>query len=437
MVVMLMASCTRGDAVRNEDDANSVTEISVVTEPLLTVGSVTRAGNEEGATEGATDGEGGNGSGTTDDIEDMTVDNKFDDGKSLLYISQMGTTKNPNFDENTTDEDKNLYIYTYYENRAANWDTDFNFKAIRKEGPLHSPIEWPDIKTRGSVGNAFSLYALHFPVENKVRFNVEKNQKSLENFRKSDIMGAYHATSSLYSRLRFRLYHLMHYLRVTLYVPVYQEPEGNNQSTGFDARAVKNAFLKDVNADFDIEWRAPRSSDNEAPLVQAGKNPKTNVFMYEHPSNNDEIKTINVKEFYGQGNLNEDNVYEYNFSVLIPTQTIGSKDQFMQFQLLPAGSGTDDNDSGFDKNNTKLKTYYFQTDQLIHGSTGFQLTQGSLSHLTLYLPRTGNDVILVSAKIVDWTNASTDMTVTKQPENGGDEEEDDEEKDDNNGGSNN
>ena len=433
MVVMLMASCTRGDAMRNEGDATSVTEISVVTEPLVTADSVTRADDEE-----EPEGEDKTGSDAVDDIEDMTAKNIFENGKSLLYISQLGNTINPNFNDDTSDND-NLYIYTYYDNQAANWNTDFNFKAIRSKGYLHSPIEWSKIKERGSVGNAFSFYALHFPVKNKVRFSVEKNQKDIDDFRKSDIMGAYHATSSLYSRMRFRLYHLMTYLRVTLYVPVYKEPEDpaddKSQSTGFKAGAVKNAFLKDVYTDFNIGWRVNRSSDNDAPFVMSTGNKTDYVFMYEHESNNNNIKTIDVKEFYGQGNLDKDDVYVYNFSVLVPTQTIANTDQFMQFQLLPAGSGRDDEE--FNKEKTELTNYYFQTSQLMEGSNTFQLTQGALEHLTLYLPRTGNDVILVGAKIVNWKDASSDMTVTKQPKKGddkggndGEDGEDGEDKDD-------
>lgn len=424
MVVMLMASCTRGDAVRNEGDATSVTEISVVTEPLLTAGSVTRADGEEG---GETEGEGEdvNGGGTTDDIEDMTAENKFIDG-SLLYISQMGTVIEPNFNEDKTDNelyDNNLYRYIYSENTSADWDKEFNFKTETGR----APIKWQDIKNRGSVGNAFSLYALHFPVDNKVRFSVEKNQTTLDNFRKSDIMGAYHATSSLYSRMRFRLYHLMVYLRVTLYVPVYQatDPEDKiSKPTGYHAEAVKNAFLTKVKTEFDIEWRASRSSDNDAPYVSEKRDaPADYVFMYAHESNKekkDVIKTIDVTKFYGQGNLTEDQVYEYNFSVLIPRQQMGTNDQFLLFQLLPG--------TVFDKDKTDLTTYYFQTSQLRQGYDDFQLmTQGSLLHLNLYLPRTGNDVLLVSADIVNWKDASSDMTVTKQPKDEGDEDDKDDE----------
>lgn len=394
-VVMLMASCSRGDAVRKDDDAASVTEISVVTEPLVTADSTTRA--DDG---GVSD------SDATEDIEDMTADNKFD-GESLLYISQMGTTLDPDFNNEASE---NLYIYRYYENELANWEQNYNFKTERER----QPIKWPVIKSNGSVGNTFSLYALHFPVDNQVRFSVERNQKELDKFRKSDIMGAYHATSALYTRLRFKLYHLMFYLRVTIYVPVYQEPDDKSQSTGFYADAVKNAFLKNVCTDFEISWRVNRSSDNDAPFVMS-KNPKSDyVFMYGHPSN-EENKQIHIKNirssFFKDNIVDEDDVYVYNFSVLIPPQTIGTNEPFMQFQLLPANSA-------FDKDHTDLTTYYFQSSQLVQGLNEFQPTQGALEHLTLYLPRRGNDAILVSADIVDWTDASSDMTVTKQP-NGG------------------
>ena len=341
-----------------------------------------------------------------ENADSLIIIDGFNNG-DLLYFSQLSPSVAPNFTDQAETASPYLYIYEYEENPNANWYEGYNF--IVKEGK--QALDWDVVKSVGSVGNAFSLYGMYFPVDNTVKFNVLTNQKGPaenpydpSNFMTSDIMGAYHATSALFTRMRFRLFHLMVYLRVTLYVPVYEDEVNDDytqaQYSGFLAGAVKGAFVRNANTDFSIEWYANRSSDTEAPLTKTGTT-KSDIIMYAHEPDEDAIiDDLYVKSFYTQGDINYDRVREYNFSVLFPAQTFG--DDFLCFALqAPDG---------------KMKYYYFSGSQIVGESGNFSLTQGTLQRLYLYIPRKTNETILVGAKILPWKDAQTDMTVTKKTE---------------------
>ena len=428
--IMLFFSCTDKDVVTSEEEGSQAT----VNEIIVTKG--TRAYS------------------TADDNNDILTKENFFNEKSILYVSQLGTTEGTNFPINytsTSEIENNLYPYQWYENlKNPKWDEEYNFNPVNPD----NVINWSVIKEKGSVGNAFSLYAMYFPIDPKIRFSVEEDQTggdsdpyNTSKFLMSDIMGAYHATSSLYTRLRFRLFHLMVYLKVTLYVPVLADFLSDDHTissfSGYDFGALEDARVLNANTDFSIEWRANRSSDTEAPLTQPTGD-KKDIIMYCHKYDKDEDKTIclDVSKYYtgnfvgvckckkeggvpcddcnGEcckegGNPSAckcDEVRIYNFSVLFPAQDFG-KNNILRFQLK-------------DKDNS-TRNYYFSGSQVIGGENeNYSLTQGTLQHLYLYLPRTTNETILIGAKKLPWDNAFTDMTVTQEGKN------DDEEQDDSN-----
>lgn len=326
---------------------------------------------------------------------DIITQSDFSSG-SVIYISQLGTVLDPNFNMDAT---SNLYKYQWYENEEADWDNEYNFK------PQGAPIYWNDIKANGQVGNSFSLYGMYYPVGQTIRYDVETDQTNLNNFLISDIMGAYHS-SALYTRLRFRFFHLMVYLHVTLYVPVY-EIKGD-ETTGYDADALLTAYVVNPMTNFNINWRALRSSDTEAPLVQNAPSPvRKDIAMYQHPGN-DEITEISVRNFYSGSELETDEVRTYEFSVLFPPQSFTGN--ILCFRLQTPGQQNADG-----SNENKYVSYYFSSTQLTTDINDFRFTQGTLQHLSLYLPRHANETVLVGANIIDWTDASTGMTVVEQP----------------------
>ena len=383
----LLASCSSEAPENPMEEMEQVTSISVVRQQYKAAPGIleTKADDNDASAE---------------DPNAPIIISSFQKG-SKLYISQQGPTSFPNF---TNQENGNpCYVYEYNQ-KAADWDNKYNFSL--PEGG--TPFDWATVKKIGSVGNAFSLYAFHFPGD-EPKFSVMADQGKKENFIKSDIMGAYHATSSLYTRLRFRLFHLMVYLKVTLYVPVYQDEntDKDKKYSGYHQNALQGAYVMNANTDFSIEWTANRSSDTNAPLTQtSASDNKENITMYRHtPEKKEAIKNFPVTEYYKpqEDDPEIDEVWEYNFSVLFPSQAFG--DKFLCFEL----KAPDDSP----------KYYYFSGSQVM-GTSTYGLTQGTLQHLSLYLPRKTNETILVGANILPWSEGVTDMTVIE-----GDNTEDD------------
>lgn len=328
----------------------------------------------------------------------------------LLYFSQMPQAGSPNFEDWTEETLNYMYVYKYVPDDEASWADGYNFAVV--DGRMG--FNWDNVLAVGPSGNAFKFFAFHFPVGQQPVWSVQTDQTgsngdpfATDNFMKSDIMGAYHSTSAIFTRMRFRLFHLMTYLMVKIYVPVYDgtSADYNDQSySGFNPGAMKGAYVLNASTDFKIEWAAAKSSDSEAPLVQADETkPKNNIKMYRHNIDSDTEKTIDVTPYYG-GQVdgitdNQDRVRTYQFSVLFPTQNFTG--DFLCFALTTPGGDT--------------KYYYFRGEQIVGAEgTSFGLTQGTLQELELYLPRKTNQTVVVGAKILPWKNAETDMTVNKQ-----------------------
>lgn len=342
------------------------------------------------------------------EAKEIVIDNSILTPGSILYISQMGpdNNRNPNFDNPSTDAVPYQYQYAYNENNEADWDEGFNFSTEQDR----LPIIWKTVKQLGSVGNSFSFYAMFFPLSSAPVFSVNSDQTGgVDNpyddtkFKQSDILGAYHATTALFTRMRFRLFHLMTYLKITLYVPIYQDAiTGNDQTySGFEAGALTEAYLLGATTDFSIDWRADRSSDTEPPLVKNSNSTPTPIKMYMHEPEFNEPIEITVSNYDKNPQLETDNVWAYNFSVLFPQQP---KDNI---RLCFPIKSKDDN----------VKYYYFSASNVKDGTGDFDLKQGTLQQLYLYLPRKDNETILIGAKILPWGNSTSDMTVYEQQSN--------------------
>lgn len=374
LLILFLSSCSTDD----KNAHNALYEENIT---AITVASISRADDNPDI--------------EPDSVGDLTVENKLGEG-SILYISQMGTTTNPDFSKTSFGPDENLFKYEWYSNPAANWEEEYNFAAMKET----KPMTWTGIRRMGQVGNAFSLYAMYFPKDNAPKFSAAGDQTNLDSLLVSDIMGAYHSTSALYTRLRFRLFHLMSYLRVTLYVPTLEKSDDDNSYSGFGPDAFQSAIVMNAYTTFDIEWRANRTSDIDAPLIDPTRlGNRRDISMYRHPlQQEDDVIEINVRDFYSNGDIDTDSVRVYNFSVLFPPQEFNGN--ILQFKFKTPGETT--------------RNYYFAASQLISGSNDFRFDQGTLQHLTLYLPRTGNTTILVKAVVNSWNSADTDMTVTEE-----------------------
>lgn len=391
----------------------------------------------------------------------------FDPG-AILYISQQGTSLSPNLYYNSDGtgskkEDSifpdtnrsNLYIYEYEENKDANWDTGYNFVPYVNKKGENRALNWGAIRNNGSRGNAFWFYAI-FTGNNRPNFRINGWQNNDSNIGRSakslaklhDVMGAYHASSSLYTRMRFKLYHLTILTHITLLVPAKQA-EPNGGYSGFDDNAfINNGICGLSNFSnfggvwigvpqwsghptngllnyFNIDWVANRSSDNEAPLVTSPGGGSSTPCLYMLKGTPKEPFLIdNVKSFYPGSEIETDSVRRYEFIAYIAAQQPNKlNNALLSIRLLTPGSNATVErkiTSGkyyYTMDHATFADYYYygdtnkKQDQLTEGSDLDFTTQGIYQHLTLYIPREGNKTLLVSAKIEPWNETHTDMTL--------------------------
>lgn len=411
----LLCSCSgQGSAMREEDEApRSYVE-------GLNVTIATRA---ESGSDGQT---------ATDkpyNIEELIPYELLFDESTILQVSQQAVNIPPFQTEDAVYDYEYISSYVAPENA---WDDDecYNFTPYRNGEPL----EWNKISDRGSYNGSFALYCMYFPLDNHIRsiindagainYSVMEDQSTVDNLKRSDILGAYHSTPEIFSRIRFRLFHLMTYLRIRLYVPVYDD----TKNTGYREDALRYATLDNVTPYFAIDWGINRSSDEQGPVVSPLSG-DGRITMYQHPlpegQTKREIEELRYadylpKDYYDQGIEGDyDKVRAYDFSVIIPKQkgtVVDGKEtnfpdtEFLNFYLRTNAGGT--------------TRYYFTqsfmgsvNDSSSGASSGtLEIEQGVFQYLELYVPRVGNQVVFVGATVNPWNRMSTDMVLKEQQE---------------------
>lgn len=392
-------------------------------------------------------------------LDEMLLRSTFQEG-DRIFISQMGTTTMPLFPINPTVNTPNLYCYEYDGNTEADWENGYNFVL----SPTSGALEWDKIRALGSVGNTFSLYALYFP-SGSIGLNMQnqpnvygvtewENNRTAQGMKDYDVMGAYHAFSAPYQRLRFRFFHLMVCIRLTLYVPVYDPvtdtgygdnafTQCRNQGINLVRDVIPGAFLglsgehasgsqtyRNMSRMWTIDYSANRSSDKEGPLVQcipttnqSYGDPRSNICMYADGSDDEnnpyyydarfeEMTLTNVKDFYPSSPTNTERVRKYEFTAIFPPQKISG--ELMYFHLKKIGTPAELKPEKLNTNS--VARYYFGVNQLVTGKNDISYTSGTMNHIELFIPRTGNNTVLISAKVLPWTTSFTDMTVVDEDE---------------------
>ena len=71
----------------------------------------------------------------------------------------------------------------------------------------------------------------------------------------------------------------------------------------------------------------------------------------------------------------------------------------------------------FQSNSGAINKYYFTMSQSgSSSSNNLELTQGRFQYLELYVPRVGNQVVNIGAKVNSWDQLGTEMVLTPEPE---------------------
>lgn len=304
-------------------------------------------------------------------------------GESCVLISQRSSGLSLNFETGTS----NCYEYIYYENNDANWDKNYNFKS-------ENPLDWEKIRANGQYSNGFAFGALFYPRGNENINEVEPDQSNNDTFYESDVLGAWHRTSIIRDRLRFKLNHLMCKLHINLYIPVLNADLGN----GFNPDEIVTNALS-FRTDYDIEWG---DRTTELPPIAKPSASKTgtvsDIKMYNRV--NGERTTLTKEELKNNfnidlgGDFESDDVWKYSFEVIFPEQTV--QGDFIRF-ILTQGKST--------------KNYLFNSAYLTQNANGFAFKGGAITTLELYLPRQDNEIVLINAEVRKWGEAQSSFTI--------------------------
>ena len=428
LLVISAWSCAtdNGPVDDDYDGSDTVDNIIVSVSPVFKLNSASRAEDDENDVTGPDDDYDIVGDVVNDsivygnwDIDELTPYSIDFDANSIIQVSQKTRNVNP------FQSDDAIFDFRFKDDADdAAWDKEntYNFSAYNTDVAL----DWNKIGAGGSWNGGFALFSLYFPIENTVRqkkgdngatyYSVMADQSTEDNLKKSDILGGYHSTPKLFSRIRFRLFHLMTYLRIRLYVPLYD----NEKNTGYRENALDYATLNNVTPDFIIDWNAIRSSDTQGPAVTA-LDGEEEIIMYQHPlpegTENHKIMKIKYKDFLSNNYFDQgiegdfDYVRVYDFSVIIPVQK-GMVDENGQQGTF---AGTDFLNFYFRTNSGAITKYYF--NQALSANTtqsSLELNQGVYQYLQLYLPRVGNQAVCVSATVNPWGQMGTEMLLTPE-----------------------
>ena len=327
-----------------------------------------------------TPGDGSAGNGVLDDY--------FIDGRSVILISQRGASLSINFNDYNIDNEgnqtvnENLYKYVYYTNPSADWDNNYNFQPYGNRA-----LDWA-LMEKESLNGEYVLGALYYPVEYNVNNSVEADQSNYENLLRSNILGAWHKTHEAKSRLRFRFYHLMEAIRVTLLIPDWNPAD----NSGFGEDAAESATLLGIIKDFTIGWSLDNSTEIPPNAQYIREEQSCDIKMYLETVDND-VQTINFHDITPSFPDEVESVRKATFVVLFPPQQPATT--AMRFILKTMG--------GMEKN------YVWNTNNM-YDST-MKSEGGQINNLILYIPRKGNNAILLKAHIMDWMDAESQFTV--------------------------
>lgn len=319
----------------------------------------------------------------------------FIDGRSVILISQQGDHLSLNFEDYTISDtdpsvstpNKNLYRYVYYTNPSADWDQGFDFQPYGDYA-----LDWEYMRNN-RYGGEYALGALYYPGGVVVNNEVQTDQTTYENLTASNILGAYHKTQDYHSRLRFKFYHLMSAIRVTLLIPVWN-PDDN---TGFGENSAQSAEMLNIKKAFSIKFNL--GSSEEPPVPELTDDPYTyDIQMYLESVSNT-VEEITLSDLHSGMPEETDKFRRATFLVIFPPQEASIQGPAMRFHLTSMG-GTPRN-------------FVWYNNDLINSS--ISNARGSLHNLLLYLPRTDNAAILINSEIINWIPAESEFSVV--PEN--------------------
>lgn len=393
-LVLMVAAVLSGCSTENDLPVPSVGSDPVYFE----IEFATRADGDEGdGGEGETETPENPGIPTTPAPDYPSLTEYFVDGTSVILISQRGDRMSLDFNDEVPSQtdpsilvpNRNLYKYVYYTNPDANWDQGYNFQPYG-----NNALDWVYMESERLNGE-YALGALYYPGGVTVYNEVQEDQSIYNNLLKSNILGAWHRTNLFHDRIRFRFYHLMSAIRVTLLIPAWDSTD----NTGFGEDAAQSAQLLKIKKAFNIDF--PVASTEEPPTLQVTEAPETyDINMYLDEVSND-VEEINLKDIYYEFPDKIEKIRRVTFTVLLPVQQLTSDGPAMRFWL---------------KSMSDVDISYVWYTRDIEDNSSFKVSKGAVTNMVLYLPRVATNAILVDSYIDPWIEAESEFNVMPDDE---------------------
>lgn len=251
-------------------------------------------------------------------------------------------------------------------------------------------FRWFDLRLNG---NSYVLEAAFYPVGYDPSFFVDETdgsytvpvvQDKAETLKKSDLLLAHHLKhfTEWGNEIELKFRHVFSLVYTSLTVPIYDSATGTGFPRPASAEDHPKGCLTKLRTHYSMNYRASISSDG---IISA---------RADHEKSLQEEITMCPATY----TIDEDRQeITYNYLVIIPTQDIDYTGTLPlhRFYLRDHDGNT--------------KKYRF-----VPRETPIVLEQGKMTQISLTLPRRSTEAILISASIVPWTHAYSELILEEK-----------------------
>lgn len=327
------------------------------------------------------------GNNKTSKADEYYKHDNFIKNRSRIRVVNTVNYSTPDFSD---DGDYREYIYTDTDDTGANF---FPYKkGATDPGDLIDEsfgFDWDKIVPTSS---AFVFEAACYPMKYEPFTKIATDQSNQENFWSADLLLAHtrKPLSERYNLLRLKFWHVFSMVRVEIELPIADEdtdsgfPDNTYNGEEITETTIKEIRLNNMQVEYEIDYAASIGSDGLRTVK--GKGNKDGVIkMYRLPGTD---KT-------------EDGKLYCSFAAIVPTQII-EKDKPLVELTIRTIVGVDSDK----KQIIEDKEYIFKPN------TAIEMTQAHITVLKLSNNEDTSNPVLISAQIIPWDNAYTEIDLT-------------------------
>lgn len=312
-----------------------------------------------------------------DGIESEYLNLRFHEGDRIRIANTLRTDQTPDFTDNGKhyEYERGIKVWT-----DGQYYVKYAFDPYNQNG-----FRWSDLKLNG---NTYVLEAAFYPVDYDPSFfdgnTVPHEQNTPGILKKSDLLLAHHLKhfTEWGNEIELKFRHVFSLVYTSLTVPIYDKVTGTGFPRPNSDKDHPKGCLTQLRTHFSMNYRASISSDGIIPVrADHEKQPVDEITMCPASYTIDEEKQE----------------ITYNYLVIIPTQAIDYTGTLPLHRFY-----LKDNDGN-------IKKYRF-----VPRETPIVLEQGKMTQISLTLPRKSTDAILLSASIVPWTHAYSELILEEK-----------------------